>query len=241
MGPFPSARYPAAALAAPRHARPHQLVWRHRFASLLAVLAGCGLFLSLMASPAVAHDRLKSSSPKRNAELSGVERIELEYSNRVRFPAVVLRGPEGKAAIGKPRLDGRKALVDVTEPLPPGRYVIGWRVVSLDGHPIEGEIPFTVTAARIAPPPSSSATPSPAASPSAVGAATAEASDASPATATPAAGSSPAETPSDGSGWLWAAAGLVAIAAAVWFGGRGGRQRRQGSADPDADPDSPAS
>jgi methionine-rich copper-binding protein CopC len=100
----------------------------------------------LAAPAALAHDSLKSSSPARDAEVSTLRRIELEFSAHVLFPTIVLRGAEGRpVAIGKARADGPKVTSEVPEKLPEGKYVIAWRVVSSDGHPIEGEIPFTVT------------------------------------------------------------------------------------------------
>ncbi len=112
----------------------------------LVAALGCGFFLTLTANAAHAHDSLKSSSPARNAQVDDLKEIELDYSAQVRFPVVVMRDGAGKAvAIGTARVDGSKVLADVTASLSPGGYVIAWRVVSSDGHPIEGEIPFTVT------------------------------------------------------------------------------------------------
>ncbi|MEV0235499.1 copper resistance protein CopC [Nonomuraea sp. NPDC050786] len=109
-----------------------------------AALAGA-LALMVTASPALAHDALKSSSPAKGAQVDSVKEIELEYSAGVKFPFVVLHDAAGKAVpLGKPRLAGPKVLTDVPQPLAPGAYVIAWRVVSSDGHPIEGEIPFSV-------------------------------------------------------------------------------------------------
>ncbi|MCC5582122.1 copper resistance protein CopC [Microtetraspora sp. AC03309] len=112
----------------------------------LVAALGCGFFLTLTANAAHAHDSLKSSSPARDAQVDDLKEIELDYSAQVRFPVVVMRDGAGKAvAIGTARVDGSKVLADVTASLSPGGYVIAWRVVSSDGHPIEGEIPFTVT------------------------------------------------------------------------------------------------
>ncbi|MFI6318848.1 copper resistance protein CopC [Nonomuraea sp. NPDC050556] len=110
--------------------------------------AVCGGILLMSASPALAHDSLKSSSPAKDARVDAVKEITLEYSARVRFPFVVLHDTAGrKIALGEPRADGPKVITEVGEKLPPGAYVIAWRVVSSDGHPIEGEIPFTVMGA----------------------------------------------------------------------------------------------
>ncbi|WP_345151833.1 copper resistance CopC family protein, partial [Nonomuraea rubra] len=60
------------------------------------------------ASPAFAHDTLKRSSPAKNAEVSSVEEIELEYSASVKFPFVVLHDATGEeVALGEPGSTGR--------------------------------------------------------------------------------------------------------------------------------------
>jgi methionine-rich copper-binding protein CopC len=164
---------------------------------------GCGLFLSATAPAALAHDSLKSSSPARNATVSGVQTIELEYSARVRFPLVVLRTAAGKTIqLGEPQADGPKVRTAVPTQLAGGPYVIAWRVVSSDGHPIEGEIPFTVKGAAAS--------------------ATASATDAAPAApATSAESTRPAAAAQGGGGipgWLWGGlAALVVAGLAVWL------------------------
>ena len=111
--------------------------------SVLAAIAGV-LFLALLAPAAYAHDRLKSSSPAKDEKVSSLETIELEYTSKIRFPVVALLQGDEKIPLPKPELDGDTVRVEITEPLAAGKYVIAWRVVSIDGHPIEGEIPFTV-------------------------------------------------------------------------------------------------
>ncbi|MEV4393128.1 copper resistance CopC family protein [Nonomuraea sp. NPDC049607] len=111
----------------------------------LASLACAALLAVLPSTAALAHDALKSSSPAKNAQLATLEQIELEFNAHVQFPFVVLHDAAGKAVeVGKPRLDGPKVFADVPRPPAPGSYVIAWRVVSSDGHPIEGEIPFVM-------------------------------------------------------------------------------------------------
>ncbi|MFC7640416.1 copper resistance protein CopC [Streptosporangium lutulentum] len=102
----------------------------------------CGLFLMLTAPAALAHDSLKSSSPAKDAKISTIERIELEFSAHVLFPTVVLREAKGKSVdIGQAHADGPKVTAKVPRTPPDGKYVIAWRVVSSDGHPIEGRSP----------------------------------------------------------------------------------------------------
>jgi copper resistance protein C len=97
-----------------------------------------------------AHTRLKSSNPKRNAQVETVTRVTLVFNASVRFPAVVVLGAgEQRFDEGKPKVDGPKVTADVVDNLPPGKYTIAWRVVAQDGHPLEGEIPFTVVAASV--------------------------------------------------------------------------------------------
>ncbi|GAA0968964.1 hypothetical protein GCM10009555_015220 [Acrocarpospora macrocephala] len=178
--------------------------------SLAAALA-CGLFLAIPAAPAAAHDRLKSSNPAKNAKVDGVETITLDFTSKVRFPAVVLMLGEEKIDLGKPKLDGTKVRTEVPEPLASGKYTIAWRVVSADGHPIEGEIPFTVKAA---PSPSPESTPTSSPTETAM----------APVTPTPVTTFSEAsgqEEAADGGGvpgWLWIGGGiLVVVGVVVWF------------------------
>ncbi|MEU8273592.1 copper resistance protein CopC [Microbispora bryophytorum] len=101
--------------------------------------------LGAFAAPALAHDTLRSSTPASNAVVSSLDLIELKFNNNVRYPVVLLHDAAGQRfPSGTPRTRGAKVLVDVDEPLPSGSYTVVWRVVSADGRPIEGEIPFTV-------------------------------------------------------------------------------------------------
>ncbi|WP_432932944.1 copper resistance CopC family protein [Microbispora sp. CA-135349] len=101
--------------------------------------------LGAFAAPALAHDTLRSSTPAGNAVVSSLDLIELEFNNNVRYPVVLLHDAAGQRfPSGTPRTRGAKVLVDVDEPLPHGSYTVVWRVVSADGRPLEGEIPFTV-------------------------------------------------------------------------------------------------
>jgi len=201
--------------------------------TLVAVI-GCGLFLSVTAPAALAHDSLKSSSPAKGATVSGVETIELEYSSRVRFPLVVLRTAAGQLIkLGEPQADGPKVRTAVPGPLAGGSYVIAWRVVSSDGHPIEGEIPFTVKA-------TSSGTTAPAtAAAAATTAPAASAQTTQPAAAAQGGGGIP--------GWLWAGlAALVVLGLVIWLLSRrtGGPDEPAGQSDapvePAEQPDGPA-
>ncbi|TDC10245.1 copper resistance protein CopC [Nonomuraea longispora] len=120
---------------------------RFPFAAFAAILAAALLVSG--AAPALAHDALKSSSPAKGAEVEALDEVELEFTAKVRMPFVIVRGPgDDQHQQGKPELDGAVVRQAVKGPLPDGKYTIAYRVVSSDGHPIEGEIPFRVEGAR---------------------------------------------------------------------------------------------
>lgn len=162
--------------------------------SLRAVLlfgVSC-LFAVVFAAPASAHDSLKKSTPAANAVVSGLDEIELEFSAHVSFPVVVLHDATGRRfESGTPRVSDSTVTEAVAGPLPSGGYTIAWRVVSSDGHPIQGEIPFVVRSSSVA---------------SAGGTAPA---------ATPAAGADRPDQATGTPGWIWAAVVTVAVLGAA--------------------------
>ncbi|MCG5212962.1 copper resistance CopC family protein [Streptosporangium soli] len=112
---------------------------------------------------------LKSSSPAKDARVTAVEQVVLEFNGAVTFPkVVVLNAGEKQFQQGEAEISGKKVIQKVAGVLPPGKYTIGYRVVSSDGHPRTGQVPFTVIAAP-SPSPSEATSPSetPPASPSA--------------------------------------------------------------------------
>ncbi|MEV3980896.1 copper resistance protein CopC [Nonomuraea sp. NPDC049758] len=215
-----------------------------RAAVRAGVAVGGAVLLLLAAAPAaLAHDRLKSSSPADGARLAQVESIELEFTSRMTLPTLVLDGPAGEnLPLGKPRAQGVTVKAEPAAPLEPGKYRLAWRVVSSDGHPIAGELRFTVTAPATptASEPEATPTETPTEPPtetkteatSATPTSTGTAADAAPAASSSPVAQAEAETGSGGvPGWLWvAAAALVAGGAATVVAGR--RRRTTGDADP---------
>ncbi|MGP4093291.1 copper resistance CopC family protein [Nonomuraea sp. KM90] len=132
---------------------------RTPLAALTAILAAALLVFG-SAAPALAHDALKSSSPAKGAKVKSLEEVRLEFTAKVRMPFVIVRGDgDAEHQRGKPELDGAVVTQAVDGPLPDGKYTIAYRVVSSDGHPIEGEIPFRVEGAEPpSPSPSAAAT-----------------------------------------------------------------------------------
>ena len=114
--------------------------------------AGAGLAaaaLIAMPAPALAHDSLTGSSPESGAaSAEAPEGIDLTFSAAPQDIGLDIRvsGPDGSDVTdGEPEIQGST----VTQPLSeqaeaPGEYSVVWRVVSSDGHPIEGAYDYTV-------------------------------------------------------------------------------------------------
>jgi methionine-rich copper-binding protein CopC len=113
-------------------------------AAVLAVLVA----LLVPAAPAWAHNSLKASTPARDATLSSAPtEVALEFMQRLdpTFTTIVLTdAARQKLTTGEPVVAGATSTVQVTDPLPNGRYTVAYRVVSADGHPVQGSYPFTV-------------------------------------------------------------------------------------------------
>ncbi|WP_114853693.1 copper resistance CopC family protein [Brachybacterium sp. YJGR34] len=116
--------------------------------ALLALAAA--LLLSVLVAappPASAHDTLLSSDPADGDVLeTSPEAITLTYSADILAVSPVVRITDESGtelADITPTVDGPTATATLPEPLPAGTHTVQWRVVSSDGHPIEGS--FTVT------------------------------------------------------------------------------------------------
>lgn len=123
--------------------------------------------LALGAAPASAHDQLLASTPVDGAALdASPTEVTLQYSDSVlTIGAIVLLvdQDEHNWITGEPILDGSDVTARIDDTLPTGAYEIRWRVVSADGHPISGLIPFTVGDAAPAERAPATSTPSPSA------------------------------------------------------------------------------
>ncbi|WFF06477.1 copper resistance protein CopC [Micromonospora sp. WMMD1076] len=176
------------------------------------VLGVVAAFALLPAAPAAAHNSLTGSDPRDGARLTAApERIELRFlaTPKEATTEVTVTGPDNVAATGgAPTFSGKRVIVPF-RPGAAGLYIVTYRLASDDGHPIKGEVRFTLTTGTPAEAPSASATPTetaPTATPTAVPTSAAP----SPASPTPAA----AEADDDGgTGWLWAAGAVVVLAA----------------------------
>ena len=122
------------------------------FAVALGATAGV-LALVGSASPAYAHAGLVSSDPEEGSTLDAAPtEVTLTFNEQVRDPAfVVVTAPDGKQQeVDKPSIDG-EAVTQTLDPEteaalhPGGAWTVAYRVVSADGHTVQGHVRFRVT------------------------------------------------------------------------------------------------
>ena len=122
----------------------------HRVGPLLVGVLVALLSVLALAAPAQAHDYLVSSTPESGATVSdSPPQVSLEFNTSIgqQFAQVAVVGPDGTTyQDGTPLVDGPSVTQAVTA-LPAGIEVtVSYRVVSSDGHPIGGTVPFTIAA-----------------------------------------------------------------------------------------------
>ncbi|SDD75660.1 copper resistance CopC family protein [Actinokineospora iranica] len=192
---------------------------RLSLALVLAVLA-----LVAGASPALAHTRLISSTPAEGALVTAApEAIKLTFTDpmQAKLSTVTVSGPSGaRWGLGEITAQDGTLTVPVQTTGPAGDYVVEYRVLSGDGHPVKGAVRFTYT-----PPPVAGTESVPPTAPSA-----AETS-ASSAAAVPEQAPAAQRAPAESGGvpvWVWIAGAAVLLAlgllAARRFSGDSGRE-----------------
>lgn len=107
------------------------------------------LAAAAVAAPAAAHSELRSSIPVAGEQLDcAPQQIVLEFNEGVQLTALRLYGGNGDE-IALPRRAIREASSETIDlpPLGPGEFRAEWRIISADGHPVGGVIPFSVAGA----------------------------------------------------------------------------------------------
>jgi methionine-rich copper-binding protein CopC len=119
------------------------------------------LALALAAAPmeALAHARMIRSSPTAEGVTQSPEQVELWFNELLddRFNSIIVY-PAAEASTqrhailtqGDAKVDPKDKthLTIGVKPLPPGEYMVEWRVLSLDGHSAPGRFKFRVLAAK---------------------------------------------------------------------------------------------
>jgi copper transport protein len=115
------------------------------FALLASLLLGFCLLAGTTA-PAFAHAALVASDPADGTVLAKAPAdLSLTFDEPVSPLILKLVGPNGsQTPLGKPRLDGSRVVLGVPAELGTGSYVLSWRVISEDGHPVGGAVVFSI-------------------------------------------------------------------------------------------------
>jgi methionine-rich copper-binding protein CopC len=122
-----------------------------RRAAAIAVLAG--LALAGLATPALAHNSLVDSTPKDQATVEvGPQSIQLTFDQPVQDGAgantIAVLGPQNDHwESAAPQVNGNVVSAPVRPLGPAGTYQVNWRVLSADGHPVQGSLKFSLSKA----------------------------------------------------------------------------------------------
>lgn len=108
------------------------------------------------AAPATAHSELRNSYPEDGASLSTPPvQVELEFDQAIspEFAAVALQTRTDEAAVPLvPRIVGARLTATVPHDVAATadtQWTLAYRVVSSDGHPITGEVGFSVAPGQV--------------------------------------------------------------------------------------------
>lgn len=127
--------------------------------ALAVMLAAVAVLLSN--GVASAHAYLRGSDPADGTTVQTLPAtVSLDFNETIQNfePVVVVTGPDGKNyATGAVSVVGNAVSTAVSTDGPAGAYSLAYRVVSADGHPVTGEVKFSVTAATSSSPGTSTA------------------------------------------------------------------------------------
>lgn len=116
-----------------------------RLIAAAALVAALNLF---GAGPASAHAALESSDPGDGAQLdTAPEAVTLVFTEPVSadLGGVRVYASDGdRVDVGESRTDGSVVAIDLQPELADGAYVVTYRIVSDDGHPVQGGLVFSV-------------------------------------------------------------------------------------------------
>lgn len=112
----------------------------------LLALVLCLPALLLAAGPASAHAGLLDSDPADGARLERApQQVTLSFNEDIQRPAyVVVRAGGEEVASGEAEVAGPRVTAAVPADAAAGEWSVAFRVVSTDGHPVTGELGFTV-------------------------------------------------------------------------------------------------
>lgn len=121
---------------------------RSRALAVLALLGGWLVLAVAGAAPALAHATVVSSTPADSSRLEAVpSTVTVTFSEQVSAQAGFLKVVDGKGnqvSQGTATSTGRDVSVPMRSGLGEGSYIVSYRIVSADSHPISGAFAFVV-------------------------------------------------------------------------------------------------
>ena len=122
-----------------------------RLARAAVALVAMAVLTLVGAPPAAAHNALVSSTPADKASVaSGPSTMTLTFSDLVQniAPLMTVTSADGSHWEGSPvSVVDSKASVPVNPLGPAGVYTVSYRIISAEGHPVEGTTTFTLSVA----------------------------------------------------------------------------------------------
>ena len=114
----------------------------------VGMMTAAASFFLFAAAPAMAHSFLVDATPSSKDHLDALPKtIKLKFGAGVEpaYSTLSIETADGKVlakgAVGKPETP-RELTLDAPADLAPGRYVVRYRVLSQDGHIVEGNYEF---------------------------------------------------------------------------------------------------
>ncbi len=121
---------------------------RRRAATVLGLLGALLTALFLAAAPALAHAQLDSTTPAQGVTVATAPaRVTLTFSENIGISQGYVRVTDAKGDrvdTGTASVSGPTAAVALRPGLPDGGYLVSWRVISADSHPVAGSFGFAV-------------------------------------------------------------------------------------------------
>lgn len=121
--------------------------------ALKGIAMGAALIMALAAglhsTPAAAHAMLTKAEPPRRAQLAqSPAQVRLWFNEEIEKDYAALTVTQGDKPVteAKPRVaeDDPKSIILPLPALPPGKYTVKFRVLSVDGHVVDSSYDFTV-------------------------------------------------------------------------------------------------
>lgn len=103
----------------------------------------------IISSDAYAHTGLKSSNPANGSTVTeGLNEISLTFETEIEKTSTfkLLNATNEEIEVSNISIGEYEMIGTVDNSIENGSYTIQWKIIGVDGHPIEGEVPFIMNA-----------------------------------------------------------------------------------------------